>query len=860
MQQLIKMLSSKGRAASALLLAVSLALIFASTSFFYHYVDGLNQKLHRDYESSARLLAHALTPVLNRPYSEKDVQALLAYLEGQDELVKAAVFNADNQLVSQYVGKGLDQQSLLSPYVLNGQLLWPKNRPKGVLFDSRFMHLNYRFPLQGQTSGSIYFQVHLNNNQAIQFRALMFVVGFLLLVAFLSFVASSWFRIVNLRPIETLSQIIKHIIEKKDFSLRAEKSKSDEIGLLFERFNTMMGDVERRDEALKFHKQRLEMEVEAQTNHLKASNAELELTVQALQETNRTLRVTEEDKRVAEKSAKTKATFLANMSHELRTPMNGVLGMINLLSETALTSEQMYYVRVALDSGSALLTILNDILDLSKIEHGKLSLENIEFDVHQIVDEVFSVLGESAFSKGVELVWHCKNVVPDYVIGDPVRIRQIIYNVVGNAIKFTESGYVDMGLGAEHFKDENIIMLTFRITDTGVGIKKEALPSIFDSFSQADSSTTRRYGGTGLGLALCKELTDLMGGDISVKSDFGKGSTFIFTVRVRPSNKKRVIPQISNKPKQVLILDDQTVSIVAVSQYLERLGINFEATTDTHQFLEKLRSQSPRYDLLVIDLSLPDANPRQLMETVREVPKYKHTPIILMGSHEQRSKTNVHYAAQTQGHWVKPFRFSVITHVLNRLGESQAFHVNEQALSSENPEGERSEQVDPRLERFEQDLDQLQTEPGTKGLLPREPQSEGDAQSSDKIQEQPRQVFKILVVEDNLVNQQVAVSRLKKLGYRVETADNGESAINKLKEQHYDLVFMDCQMPVLDGYEATRRIRQMDERASTLPIIAMTANAMSGDREKCLSAGMNDYLAKPVRTDELDKVLTNWLT
>lgn len=734
---------------------------------------------------------------------------------------RAALFDFEGQFFVEYRKDRVSKNAppLTSPYLVGSLFVWPDNVPGSVIYGLRYIHVMQPIMHKGELAGHLYLQVALDNYYTSRNRAIAIVCLALVVALALSYMVITRMQAIISTPILRLTEAIGRVSRERVYSVRAEKISEDELGILIDGFNDMLSDIERRDEALKYHKDRLELEVEAQTKDLKAANAELGATIDALREANKTIRLTEENKRIAEESAKTKATFLANMSHELRTPMNGALGMLNLLAETSLTNEQRYYTRVALDSASALLAILDDILDLTKVEQGKLNVERIEFDLFQVVDEVFSVLGESAFKKNVELVWYCLGEVPQYVLGDPVRTKQVIYNIIGNSIKFTEGGYVSLVLSAAPAEEGDDQIIVFRANDTGVGIKKDAQAKIFDSFTQADNSTTRRFGGTGLGLALCKELTKLMGGGISVKSEYGKGSVFTFSIRVGVAQTVSSIPKINNKPTKALILDDQTVSLMVLGQYFERLGIDYETTTSPTLFLDRLDNREITYDLVVIDLSLPDAETPELVKQVRAKQEYRETPIVLMGSLEQRSNTEVSYGLQTQAHWVKPLRFGMVVEGLRQLSERL---------------GE---------EQFQREQQRVQAEQAREAA----------------VKEIVAKGFRLLVVEDNKVNQQVAVSRLQRMGYSVDTADNGAIALEMLECIDYDLIFMDCQMPILDGYEATHKIRQLPGEKSNLPIIAMTANAMSGDREKCIAAGMNDYLAKPVKNNELVRILSNWL-
>ncbi len=504
----------------------------------------------------------------------------------------------------------------------------------------------------------------------------------------------------------------------------------------------------------------------------------------------------------AEKANQAKSTFLATMSHEIRTPMNGVLGMASLLSETSLTAEQKEYTDTIRGSGEALLMVINDILDFSKIESGNIELDHHSFDLRQCIEDVMDVFATKAAQKGIDLVYQIDYQIPAQIVGDSHRLRQILLNLIGNAMKFTEQGEIFVGI--ELLKiDHTSVELAFNVRDTGIGIPKEKLSRLFKAFSQVDSSTTRKYGGTGLGLVISERLVELMGGAIAVESEPGLGTSFGFTIKAsisQESIRQYVNTNVTGEGKKVLVVDDNATNRSILKTQLEQWKFTPTLASSGAEALQIL-TQQIKFDLIITDMQMPDMDGVGLTKTIKAT--HDSLPVILLSSIGDESKKK------------HPGLFSA---VLNKPVKQQQFN---KVLHSV-------------------------LRPGSESIAAEE-QKQKQVLSADFAVKYP---LSILVAEDNPVNQKLTTRVLNKLGYqKIVIAQNGLEVIEKFDEQFYDVIFMDVQMPEMDGLEATRMIRLKQYHQPV--IISMTANAMQGDREICLQAGMNDYISKPIKLEEV---------
>ena len=611
----------------------------------------------------------------------------------------------------------------------------------------------------------------------------------------LALLLAAWFKPVVTSPIARLASVVAAVAREGNYARRVEKGGKDEVGALVDAFNSMLAHIEARDEELRGHRDHLESLVESRTAELTRA------------------------KDAAEAASRAKSQFLANMSHEIRTPMNGVLGMAELLHDTELSDRQKRFAGTIRTSGEALLSIINDILDLSKIEAGKLEIEHLDFEPRTVLEDVAELLSERARAKNLELAVRLDESVPARVRGDPHRLRQVLMNLVGNAMKFTEEGDVTVVCaGVREDPDEasagTAQRLRFEIHDTGIGISPEQQGRLFQTFAQADGSTTRKYGGTGLGLAIAKELVLLMGGEIGVKSEPGRGSTFWFTMGaeapLEPSPEAPDGHDVAGE--RLLIVEDNPTNRVILEEQARSWGMVVETASDGLRALARLRdsaSRGERFALALIDMKMPRMGGLEFIRAAKADPALADLPVVVLTSLGAEGEAAQAREAGAAAYLAKPVRQRELRRVISAT------------------------------------------------LRPAEA---SESQAAARATKRVRFAGRVLLAEDNAVNREVALGMLDSLGIRADVAHDGREAVARVASAGYDLILMDCQMPELDGYAATAQIRSGERGGDVrVPIVALTANALDGDRGACLAAGMDDYLAKPFSLEQLRSLLARWL-
>lgn len=793
-------------------LAVVLPLLFfalTTMTVFFIVTDRANERTETTQivSEQSQAIADTLGPAMfsNDSMLLRYTLSKLTIIPNIDE---AIVFNHIDELVTRYKAESFPEVHSLFLQLPNTETRWSNVSQGDIIFSDDGVHVFTEIVHRDRSLGTLYVRYRTDVftvygyawHIAITLMVLVLITGLILRYTPIL----NWLQL----PVTALNKAVKSLKADSHYDSPVPRFNRDELGELSEGFNELIAELFKRDQAVHRHEIELEIEVDERTKALQQSNINLEKTISALRQANQTIKISEENIRDAEESAEAKADFLANMSHEIMTPVNGIRGMLGLLKETNLKKDQRQYVDTAHESVTLLTGLLENSLNYSKLEKGIVELEEVPFNFVEAIEEVCAFLGEGALDKDVELFVQLDATVNPHVTGDIVRFKQLIFNLVGNAIKFTDQGHVAISYQIIDQDDEDRL-LRFEIEDTGIGVSDKDKPNIFKRFYQVEQDYSKGYGGTGLGLALCKQLVKLMRGNIGVESEIGQGTTFWLELPF-PQVVDADLPatqRVQDAAKHLLILlDKDPLSTEYTSSYFNYCGyqmMHANSYLSLYSLIEDLVASGQYLSGILVNLNIGDDVIQRVMMSEDVLCCVRREQIILIGSPKQRQ------ALGDSRYEAAPFLFKPLQ--LKRISEIS------QLLFT-------------------------------------------DGQNTVKNVETVKKDHNILIVDDNKINLQVAAGRLQSMGYEADTAPSGPRALSMLQNKKYDLVFMDCNMPGMSGYEATQLIRESEAKSPhRTPVIAVTAHVMDDSRQRCFEAGMDDFIAKPFKTEALNGVLEYWL-